>query len=358
MWIHAGQRSVVAAFVILTFMRLMRTCSASYGDMSYPFVKCLQVCLPSRCNNPTSNVRFYADRPLHRRLLGWDCDSECKYDCMWEAVEFFQKHDIDIPQFYGKWPFVRWMGMQEPASAIASALNGVVTYVMIRRYNRKFPPSTPFFHLWRFYFGVVINAWFWSFIFHVRDTEWTERFDYFSAFSLILVQLYCCLVRIVGTSPVRKPLVLGLILGLVYLHHCVSMSLVKFDYGYNMKVNLFFAGINVVAWVSFCSFMISKGYKHFWTGLLSISWFAASGLLETLEFTPLFSTFDSHSIFHFWTIPVPIITYAFIAKDGHALLKGEEREAKTSYHFELNVDDPVLNNNDNNDNNDDRRKAE
>ena len=86
-----------------------------WGDLDQIYISHLiieQVCLPSRCNNPTSNVRFYADRPLHRRLLGWDCDSECKYDCMWEAVEFFQKHDIDIPQFYGKWPFVRWMGMQ------------------------------------------------------------------------------------------------------------------------------------------------------------------------------------------------------------------------------------------------------
>lgn len=71
---------------------------------------------------------------------------------------------------------------QEPASAIASVLNGVTTYVMLRRYNRIFPSSAPFYHLWRFYGCVVINAWFWSFVFHVRDTEWTEKFDYFSAF--------------------------------------------------------------------------------------------------------------------------------------------------------------------------------
>jgi len=340
MWIRTGRESVVAALVVVTLMTLMRTCSASYGDMSHPFQQCLQVCRPSRCNNPASNIRFYENRPLHLRLLGWDCDSECKYDCMWEAVEIFRKNDLDIPQFSGKWPFVRWMGMQEPASAIASVLNGVAAYYYIRRYNRRFPPSTPFFHLWRFYYGVVCNAWFWSFVFHVRDTEWTEKLDYFSAFSLILVQLYSCLVRIVGTSPVRKPLVLGLVLGLIYLHHCVSMSLVHFDYGYNMKVNLFFAGINVITWVSFCGFMISKGYKHFWWGFAAISWFAASGLLETLEFTPLLWTFDSHSLFHFFTIPIPFFTYEFIIRDSYDLLRGDERAAKTSYQFELNIDEP------------------
>ena len=33
----------------------------------------------------------------------------------------------------------------------------------------------------------------------------------------------------------------------------------KFDYGYNMKVNLFFAGVNVVSWIVFCGFKMSRG---------------------------------------------------------------------------------------------------
>lgn len=354
---------VAAAFVILAVVRL---CSASLGDMSHPYRKCFQICQTSRCNHPASNIRFYSSQPVHRRLLGWDCDSECKYECMWEAVDFFQKNDIDVPQFHGKWPFVRWMGIQEPASAIASVLNGIATYVMLRRYNRIFPPSTPFYHVWRLYAFVVINAWVWSFIFHVRDTKWTEKFDYFSAFSLILVQLYCCLVRIVGTFPARRPLVLGLVLGLVYLHHCVSMSLVNFDYGYNMKINLFFAGINFITWFSFCGYMMWKGYAHFRLGLAAITMFAASGILETFEFTPIWWAIDSHALFHFFTVPVPILTFGFIIEDSKALLRGEERQSKTAYHFELNVDEPIINYANYNDNydfsnvnyNDDRRKAE
>jgi len=271
--------------------------------------------------------------------LGWDCESECKYDCMWEAVDFFIRNDVSVPQFHGKWPFVRILGMQEPAAAIASVLNGVVQYRVLRWYQRLFPPTAPFYHLWRLFAFVVMNAWVWSFVFHVRDTQWTERFDYFSAFSLILVQLYSCLVRIVGASPVRKPLVLGVVLGLVFLHHCVSMSLVNFDYGYNMRVNIFFASINVISWFSFCVFMICKGYAYFRWALLFTVWFSASALLETFEFTPIFWFLDSHALWHFSTVPLPYLFYRFILEDTRTLIQSQERSAKTAYHFEMNVDD-------------------
>ena len=57
---------------------------------------------------------------------------------------------------------------------------------------------------------------------------------------------------------------LGLILGFVFLHHCVSMSVVKFDYGYNMKVNVCFAAMNIIAWTSYCGYMIYKGKMLMW----------------------------------------------------------------------------------------------
>lgn len=85
--------------------------------------------------------------------------------------------------------------------------------------------------------------------------------------------------------------------------------------------------------------------------------FALSGILETFEFSPVFWTFDSHSLFHFFTIPVPILTYGFIIDDSRYLLRGEERRAKTAYHFELNFDDDDQIN-DRNFNSDDRRKAQ
>jgi len=335
-------RCAVTVSVIFT---LISGCVASHGDSSHPYRKCLKVCLSSRCNHPAANLRFYDSQPLHLRLLGWDCVSECKHDCMWEAVDTFLRNDGHVPQFHGKWPFIRWMGMQEPASAIASLLNGLTNYLMLRRFERIVPPTTPFYHLWRFYAAVAINAWFWSFVFHVRDTDWTEKFDYFSAFSIVLVQLFCCVVRIVGASPVRKPLALGVALGLFFLHHCFSMTWHKFDYGYNMKVNLFFAGVNVVSWIVFCGFKMSRGYSYFWTGFMSAVWLASSALLETLDFPPVLWVVDSHALWHMSTIMLPFLFYRFFIEDSLALLQGDERSAKTAYVFEMDLEDGDLEDN-------------
>jgi len=39
---------------------------------------------------------------MYLQFLGWDCDAECRYSCMWKTVHHFQLDGSDIPQFYGK----------------------------------------------------------------------------------------------------------------------------------------------------------------------------------------------------------------------------------------------------------------
>lgn len=42
---------------------------------------------------------------------------------------------------------------------------------------------------------ICINAWIWSVVFHARDTPWTERLDYFCAFSMVLFSLFGLVIR-------------------------------------------------------------------------------------------------------------------------------------------------------------------
>jgi len=44
-------------------------------------------------------------------------------------------------------------------------------------------------------FKVSMHTWFWSAVFHSRDLYWTERLDYFSAASMIVVALLFQFVR-------------------------------------------------------------------------------------------------------------------------------------------------------------------
>lgn len=48
-------------------------------------------------------VTFYrANQPACTKIVGWSCRDECKYSCMWQAVDAFQKDGLKVPQFHGK----------------------------------------------------------------------------------------------------------------------------------------------------------------------------------------------------------------------------------------------------------------
>ena len=95
-------------------------------------------------------------------------------------------------------------------------------------------------------------------IFHYHDSPMTEKLDYFSASSLVLYNLYYILIRVVelnyarflrmrgnqSLSSFKEGMlnnfrsVVGAIFTSFYLYHIHYLNYVKFDYGYNMKVNI------------------------------------------------------------------------------------------------------------------------
>lgn len=60
----------------------------------------------------------------------------------------FEARNWNIPQFHGKWPFIRLMGVQEPASVVFSALNFYVHYKMLQEFRAEVRPDSPLFKLW------------------------------------------------------------------------------------------------------------------------------------------------------------------------------------------------------------------
>ena len=41
-------------------------------------------------------------QPIPQRWFYWSCIDDCKYSCMWDTVEAFNKDGSPVPQFYGK----------------------------------------------------------------------------------------------------------------------------------------------------------------------------------------------------------------------------------------------------------------
>jgi hypothetical protein len=138
--------------------------SASSGDGSKAFQDCLVDC---QCS---SNL------PLILRITLWTCKDDCAYRCSHAVTDvaqamIFAQNDatiVRIEQFYGKWAFWRFLGIQEPASVLFSLLNLRVHVKGLMNLRRRVPQThsmRPYYVSWSI---ININAWIWSAVFHTR----------------------------------------------------------------------------------------------------------------------------------------------------------------------------------------------
>ncbi|XP_010188537.1 PREDICTED: post-GPI attachment to proteins factor 3, partial [Mesitornis unicolor] len=103
---------------------------------------------------------------------------------------------------------------------------------------------------------VSLNAWFWSTVFHTRDTAVTEKLDYFCASAVVLHSVYLCCVR----------------------------------------------------WLRWC-LRNRPRLPHVWKCAAVVLLLQALALLELLDFPPLFWVLDAHALWHIGTIPLNVLFY-------------------------------------------------
>ncbi|KAK6031331.1 hypothetical protein OSTOST_02519, partial [Ostertagia ostertagi] len=88
----------------------------------------------------------------------------CRYDCMWNTVEVFMKHEGFVPQFHGKWPFIAVdinvptvvdLIIQEPASFIFSLLNFYSSYLLYVRLKFMYKLDSSRVWIWYTITGMI-----------------------------------------------------------------------------------------------------------------------------------------------------------------------------------------------------------
>ncbi|XP_028391333.1 post-GPI attachment to proteins factor 3-like isoform X2 [Dendronephthya gigantea] len=285
--------------------------NSSSGDRSETFQRCLTSCLVL-CKNDDS---YPAKLPVYLVIFGWKCPDECKYTCMHKVTHRAVARGRKIEQFYGKWPFIRLFGIQEPASVLFSIGNGLGHYFGWKMFKNHVNPHYSMYSTWKLYYIISVNAWLWSAVFHTRDLTWTERLDYFGAVSLILASIYSSFVRIVGPEYVWRCRLFGLFIATLFCCHCGYLSLIRFDYGYNMKASVTVGIINIVGWISWC-LKNWKNRSYVWKcAFINISLFCLVAL-ELWDFPPIWGILDAHAIWHFTTIPFCYFWYSFILDDA------------------------------------------
>ncbi|KAH6568828.1 hypothetical protein BASA60_008469 [Batrachochytrium salamandrivorans] len=204
-------------------------------------------------------------------------------------------------------PFIRFLGMQEPASVLFSILNGLAHWVGLRRFARNARHSQyPYYTLLRLSGLLAVNSWIWSMVYHTRDFPWTERMDYFSAMASILFSLHVAIVRVFGLRSSRGCTRLFLMsAGYIYfLFHVMYLTLYDFDYGYNMLASIVVGAAHTLLWMAWAAANWRMRSAYAWKITVVGAAITCAMSLELLDFPPIWGVFDAHSLWHAATIPI------------------------------------------------------
>lgn len=298
------------------------TASASPGDRSKWFKRCVDTHTARACKGYKRGNVLPKDRQLWEgrkqlsfaeELLGWTCEENVRYHCMHDHTQRRLDKGANVLQYGGKWPFVRVFGIQEIVSTLASIGNAVphALYFFFRRHEYA-TTGMPWSGINKAYSCVAMNTWFWSTVFHARDSWWTERLDYHCASALVLFAFYIAVVRYFDMKRSRPRAVLATVFFLLLLLHIGYLNLVKFDYGYNMAASVVVGLLNMATW---CAFVRREKHpaRHKIYTVYALMWLLA--LMEVFDFPPFWGIFDAHSLWHTGTIPLGFLNYSFLVDD-------------------------------------------
>ena len=102
--------------------------------------------------------------------------------------------NLPVLQYFGKWPFKAVLGIQEPASVLASLGNLLAHLTGILHFNRS--NATFMSNYYRISAVLAVIAWMVAMTFHARDRWWTERADYYTGSIMFFWSVAYTVVRV------------------------------------------------------------------------------------------------------------------------------------------------------------------
>ncbi|XP_071445911.1 post-GPI attachment to proteins factor 3 isoform X2 [Hetaerina americana] len=263
-----GLQAILTRSIFIFLPLILSGVIASVGDDSPFYRNCVSICVSANCTNDY-HTKNYKPASFPGSIIAWPCLEECRYHCMWVTVDAFLRRGWDVPQFHGR---------------------------------------------------VCMHAWFWSSVFHGWETPLTEKMDYFCAYSMVLCSLYVMGLRFFSATINFKTLLLTVICGLLFVYHVTYLSLVKFDYSYNMQANILVGALNALGWLLWCAWPKScTSSKSRNLCIISVLLAIASTALEILDFPPVFWSIDAHALWHLSTSFLPLLWYRFLIMDCNSM---------------------------------------
>ncbi|RYH05041.1 hypothetical protein EON65_45820, partial [archaeon] len=304
-------------FYFLIALMLIARASGSAGDADYDFVMCRRKCFRDKCHaiqgkDPLLTVliaeynrnefSFMKSIRADQSLLPWSCLDQCTYTCSQQLT--FQRMLYEFPphKFFGHWPFIRWYGLEEPASALFSALNAISHVIYL---CGGYLPLSSTSHM-RFYINIyaiiALNAWIASVTYHSKKTDFSSLYDYVSA---LLLLLYGCTLITVRILSLPVPLVSSRLLStlsilitcLLWILQAYRLANGQVGYSAHMTVCITLLVVSFLLYVVYTMQLLNRVRQHAhvkrlayavicWC-MLTQAWLGGAGLLEVFDFPPL-----------------------------------------------------------------------
>ncbi|KAF7726459.1 hypothetical protein EC973_008694 [Apophysomyces ossiformis] len=297
------------AFVVLVCI-ILHGVLASEGDDAPAFKICVNDCHDTSCPVSLSFQVEFACRSYKR---------DCEYYCMHKLTDQALDEGLPMVQYYGKWPFYRLAGLQEPASVVFSIGNGLVHYRYYKILSREIPVAY-FYKPFLLAFALIgVNTWIWSTVFHARDLNWTQNMDYFSAGFSLLYAFYFAILRVFHVRHTSTIKILGAVLLMLFVMHVSYLSFVHFDFGYNIFVSVVVGVAQSLLWIGWAIMQYVKrtpSRSYAFLILMFVLGVLTASMLEVFDFAPIWRVFDAHSFWHFSTILITPFFYRFVIEDA------------------------------------------
>lgn len=316
---------------------IVKAATGSAGDYDWQFISCSRKCVSQYCSSadqlaPSALQAAVFHHSLH--LVSHNCDEVCDFKCMNIITEERRRQGLGPLKYFGHWPFTRWLGLEEPASAVFSLLNIIPHIVFLAR--RHCLPQQYRLRLWvQGYALVSVNAWVASACYHAKKSEHSTAYDLISALALLCFGVALVSSKLAdhlrASAPRAASWLQALIvsmLGIFWTHRTYRMLHREISFGVHMEACMALAGLATVLWVIWIALAWSAGQKStvLWCILVQ-GWFVSAALLEVFDFPPFAGLLDAHSLWHLATVPLGFLWYEFWRRDAldskQALHKGK-----------------------------------
>ncbi|RZC42421.1 post-GPI attachment to proteins factor 3, partial [Asbolus verrucosus] len=88
----------------------------------------------------------------------------------------------------------------------------------------------------------------------------------------------------------------------------------RFDYGYNMQLNIIIGTFTAICWFGWCTYNRIR-QPYVWKCAVFVALAGIVMLLEIIDRPPIFWVFDCHSLWHLSTAPLTCLFYSFVIDD-------------------------------------------